>query len=134
MILVDTNVLLDLLGADTMWGAWSEARLNEGRLAGGLGIDPVVYAELSARMPSEAELDRFLADLEVTLCGTPKRALYLAGKVYLAYRRQGGTRTGVLPDFFIGAHAAVAGLPLLTRDVRRYRAWFPTVRLIAPAP
>jgi predicted nucleic acid-binding protein len=92
----------------------------------------VIYAELSSRFSTEDLLDHKVSELNVELQRTPKHALFLAGRAYERYRRAGGTRSGVLPDFFIGAHAEVAGWPLLTRDVRRYRTYFPDLELITP--
>jgi predicted nucleic acid-binding protein len=92
----------------------------------------VIYAELSLTFGTVEALDATLADLQIPVIETPKPALFLAGKAFVQYRRQGGTKSNVLADFFIGAHAAVAGLPVLTRDVQRYASYFPTVRLIAP--
>jgi predicted nucleic acid-binding protein len=95
-------------------------------------INDVIYAELSSRFATEEQLDREIFNLKVVLQGIPKRALFVAGHAFERYRRAGGTRKGVLPDFFIGAHAEVAQLPILTRDVGRYRTYFPSVKLIAP--
>jgi hypothetical protein len=92
----------------------------------------VIYAEVSTRFASVESVEATLLDLKIDLVSIPREALFLAGKAYLQYRAAGGVRTSVLPDFFIGAHAAVEQLPLLTRDVRRYRSYFPTVDLIAP--
>jgi predicted nucleic acid-binding protein len=133
LILVDANVLIDILTSDMIWASWSEARLDAARARSRLGINPVVYAELAVPFPKIELLDEFLTDIGVLLLEVPRPALFLAGKVFRDHRRRGGHRTGVLPDFFIGAHAAVAALPLLTRDTGRYRTWFPTVvELIAP--
>jgi hypothetical protein len=95
-------------------------------------INDVIYAEISTRYPSVDTVDTALRDLGIDLVAMPRAALFLAGEAYLRYRTAGGTRTGVLADFFIGAHAEAEQLPLLTRDVRRYRTYFPTVELIAP--
>ena len=132
MTLVDTNVLLDLVTDDPNWADWSVAQLEAASLNGPLLINDTIYAELAVRHARIEDLETFLdvADLEMTLM--PRAALFLAGKVFTQYRRSGGTRTGVLPDFFIGAHAAVARLPLLTRDIGRYRTYFPALRLITP--
>jgi hypothetical protein len=132
MTLVDTNVLLDVFTDDPDWSPWSQAQLD--RLGGldRLIINDVVYAELSVSFPSPAALDGTLARITVKRAPIERTALFLAGRAFQLYRRAGGTRTGVLPDFFIGAHAAVAGIPLLTRDPRRYRTYFPDVQLIAP--
>jgi hypothetical protein len=132
VILVDTNVLLDLLTADPTWSGWSERQLEAARLRGAIAINEVVYAELSVRARRMEDIDAALQGLEIDVLATPRAALFMAGKVFARYRERGGARSGVLPDFFIGAHAAVAGLPLLTRDARRLGFYFPTVQLITP--
>lgn len=132
MTLVDTNVLLDLVTDDTNWSGWSLARLEDAALAGRLVVNDIGYAELSIRYDRIEELVEMLAEASIEVAPTPRAALFLAGKVYRRYRAGGGVRTGVLPDFFIGAHAAVEGLPLLTRDAGRYRSYFPKVALISP--
>jgi len=132
MFLVDTNVLLDVVTEDPVWVDWSLATLEAASFDGPLAINDVVYAELSVRYRDVADLDAMLAAAELLHLPAPKPALFLAGKVFQAYRKSGGGRTGVLPDFFIGAHAAVSGLTLITRDVARYRTYFPKVALIAP--
>lgn len=132
MTLVDTNVLLDLVTADPKWADWSVAALETASLRGPLFINDVVYAELSIRYERIEVLDEFIAKAGLEMVGLPRPALFLAGKAFSQYRRAGGTRSGVLPDFFIGAHAAISRLPLLTRDEGRYRTYFPTVQLIAP--
>ncbi len=133
MTLVDTNVLLDLVTNDRDWADWSLARLEDAALAGPLLINDIVYAETSIRFDRIEDLDATLATARIKLAPAPRPALFLAGKAYRQYRAAGGTRTGVLPDFFIGAHAAVEGWPLLTRDTSRYRTYFPNITLIAPA-
>lgn len=132
MILVDTNVLLDLVTDDPDWSEWSLARLEEAALAGPVLINDVVYAETSIRYARIEDLDAMLAEAMIEIAPTPRPALFLAGKAFQHYRAAGSARTGVLPDFFIGAHAAVEGWPLLTRDARRYRRYFPKLALIAP--
>ena len=132
MVLVDTNVLLDLVTDDPKWSEWSLARLEEAALAGPVLINDIVYAETSIRYARMEDLDAMLAEAMIEIMPTPRSALFLAGKAFRQYRAAGGTRTGVLPDFFIGAHAAVEGLPLLTRDAGRYRTYFPKIALIAP--
>lgn len=132
MTLVDTNILLDLVTNNTTWADWSQRQLEAAAVRGPVVINDVVYAELSVGFLRMEEVDDLLAAAQVEAAPIPREALFLAGKVFQRYRAGGGTRTGVLPDFFIGAHAAVAQLPLLTRDVRRYRTYFPTVQLIAP--
>lgn len=131
-MLVDTNVLVDVLENDPTWADWSIAQLRAQAQIHRLVINPVIYAELSLTFSTVEALDATLADLQIPVIETPKPALFLAGKAFVQYRRQGGTKTNVLADFFIGAHAAVAGLPVLTRDVQRYASYFPTVSLIAP--
>ena len=132
MTLVDTNVLLDILSTDAAWSAWSEQQLTSRSAVGPLLINDVVYAEMSARLDTQDELDEVLGGLQVQFDRIPLPALFLAGKAFRTYRAGGGVRTGVLPDFFIGAHAQVTGSPLLTRDIGRYRSYFPSVKLIAP--
>jgi len=131
-VLIDTNVLLDLATDDAAWAEWSIHQLEAAALRGALFINDVVYAELSVRFTTIEALDAFIADGDFAHAATPREALFLAAKAYQRYRAAGGVRTGVLPDFFIGAHAAVAGLPLLTRDGGRYRSYFPKLELIAP--
>jgi predicted nucleic acid-binding protein len=130
--LVDTNVLLDLVTADPVWAGWSVAALEAASLRGPLYINDVVYAELSIRYERIELLEQFVGQADLEMVGLPRPALFLAGKAFSQYRRAGGTRSGVLPDFFIGAHAAISRLPLLTRDEGRYRTYFPTVELISP--
>lgn len=131
---VDTNVLLDLATDAPARAAWSLERLEEAAMAGAILADPVVHSELSVRYRRIEDMDAFLAAGGIEVVSTPRPALFLAAKAFARYRAAGGRRTGVLPDFFIGAHAAVAGLPLLTRDRGRYATYFPTVTLIAPSP
>ncbi len=132
MTLVDTNVLLDVFTKDPKWLGWSLARLEEAAFRGPLLINDMIYAETSTRYRAIEDFETVLADAGVTVTPTPRMALFLAGKAFTRYRGAGGIRTGVLADFFIGAHAAVERWPLLTRDARRYRDYFPTVALIAP--
>ena len=131
-MLVDTNVLVDVLENDPDWSDWSVAQLRAQAQIHRLVINPVIYAELSLTFSTVEALDDALAGLQIPVIEIPKPALFLAGKAFVKYRRRGGTKTNVLADFFIGAHAAVAGLPVLTRDVRRVAGYFPTVALIAP--
>lgn len=132
MTLVDTNVLLDLVTDDSRWATWSIEQLEAAALCGPLLINDVVYAELSVRYARIEDLDRFIDAAGLEIAATPPAALFLAGKAYMRYRGSGGTRSGVLPDFYIGAQAAIAELPLLTRDVSRYQSYFPSVTLVAP--
>lgn len=131
-MLVDSNVLLDLVTNDPNWADWSLEQLENASLAGPLFINDVIYSELSVRYERIEALDEFIAEAGLELVPMPRSALFLAGKVFVHYRRAGGTRTGVLPDFFIGAQAAVLNLPVLTRDRGRYRTYFPKVELVTP--
>lgn len=132
MTLVDSNVLLDVVTDEQVWGDWSQDQLEQAALKGSLVINDVIYAEVSTRYETIGALESMLLDLKIDVVPIPHEALFVAGKAFLQYRASGGIRTSVLPDFFIGAHAAVEQLPLLTRDRRRYRSYFPTVQLIAP--
>ena len=132
MILVDSNVLLDVFDKDPVWLNWSLTQLRRSALRDELAINPIVYAEISARFRTPAELDELLDEMEIKVLGIPRAAAFLAGKAFAYYRRRGGARANVLPDFFIGAHAVVFGCSLLTRDTRRYTTYFPAVPLIAP--
>ena len=132
MIFVDTNILLDIFTNDLVWARWSLGALDAAGLQGPLAINPVVYAELSVRFARIEDLDAVVAQSGLVIQTIPRSALFLAGKAFQAYRAAGGARTGVLPDFFIGAHATVTGVSLLTRDTRRYRTYFPSLVLIAP--
>jgi hypothetical protein len=132
MTLVDSNVLLDVFTREPGWWQWSIRQLEQAALHGPLLINEVIYAETSIRFQSIGDFDRALSEAGVTTAPIPKRALFLAGKAFAKYRDAGDGRAGVLPDLLIGAHAQVEELPLLTRDVRRYRSYFPTVNLIAP--
>lgn len=132
MILVDSNVLLDIAEATPGWADWSVSRLAEWSARGALAINDVVYAEVSVGFRDPAALEDFLRAAGIAVERTPPEALFLAARAHLDYRRRGGTRTGVLADFFIGAHAAFRKLPLLTRDPRRYRASFPGLDLVCP--
>jgi len=132
MTLIDTNVLLDLATDDPAWADWSVRHLDAAAVKGPLVINDVVYAELSVGFERIEELDDLLDEAGITLEEIPREALFLAGKAFRRYRAAGGARMGVLPDFFIGAHAAVLGLPLLTRDAKRYRTYFPSVVMVTP--
>lgn len=134
MTIVDTNVLLDLLTDDAVWYDWSLGQLNQAQLSGPILYNDLIYAELAVRFDSTAPLDEFIDAVGLEHTGMPRPALFLAAKAHKRYRAAGGTRTGVLSDFFIGAHAAALDVPILTRDVSRYRTYFPDVRLIAPRP
>lgn len=131
-ILIDSNILLDLMTEDAHWSAWSAAALERAADRSRLVINPVIYAEVSVRYSRIEDLDAALPKSLFDREPIPYEASFLAGKCYLAYRRLGGARASTLPDFFIGAHAAIAGYQLMTRDVGRYRTYFPKLSLIAP--
>ena len=132
MLLVATNVLVDVLQDDPQWAEWSIAQLRAQASIHELAINAVVYAELSLSFATVEALDDVVATMQLVLREIPRPALFLAGKAFLQYRRRGGSKAQVLPDFFIGAHAAVQGWPLLTRDASRFRTYFPSVEVIAP--
>ncbi|HUZ31505.1 MAG TPA: PIN domain-containing protein [Xanthobacteraceae bacterium] len=132
MTFIDTNVLLDVATDDPRWARWSLRQLDLAATRGRLLINAVVYAEFSIGYSLIEEADRVVAAVGLHLTEMPRAALFLAGKVFQRYRAQGGSRTGVLPDFFIGAHAAVTQVPLLTRDPRPYRTYFSGIAIIAP--
>ena len=132
MLLVDTNVILDVVENDPKWAAWSQAQLDSAALKEVLIINPIIYAELSLAFQRIEEVEAMLTKTKLRVEPVPREALFLAAKVFLQYRRKGGARTGVLPDFFIGAHAAVLDLSLLTRDTARYATYFPKLKLITP--
>jgi predicted nucleic acid-binding protein len=130
-VLVDSNVLLDLFTDDPAWAAWSEARLAEAFDAGQVVINPLVYAEISVAFERIETLQAALPE-QLGREDLPWEAAFLAGKCFVDYRRRGGSRRSLLPDFYIGAHAAVTGRALLTRDANRYQTLFPTLALICP--
>lgn len=131
-MLVDTNVLVDLVEDDPDWADWSIGQLRAQSKLHLLMINCVIYAELSVAFSNIEALDRVLDGMQLKIVEIPKPALFLAGKAFLRYRRRGGVKNNVLGDFFIGAHAAVSRLPVLTRDPRRYKSYFPGVRLVTP--
>jgi predicted nucleic acid-binding protein len=130
--LVDSNVLIDILSEDDEWFDWSSSMLEAVAHRGVVVINPIVYAEVSLAFKRIEELDEALPRAYYQRVDLPWVAAFLAGHAFLKYRRAGGTRRSPLPDFYIGAHAAIAGLTLLTRDARRYRSYFPTIRIVAP--
>ena len=132
MVLVDSNVLLDIFTADQAWLSWSQSALADALLDGPVVINQLVYAEVSVAYKQLAELEAILTRLKIRRADLPWEAAHLAGQAFLKYRRKGGARASPLPDFYIGAHAQWAGLGLLTRDASRYRTYFPKVNLIAP--
>lgn len=129
--LVDANVLLDVLTEDPNWGEWSARALEDAADQGILVLNPLVYAEVSVRFRRIEDLEQELAD-DFVRAALPWEAAFLAGKCFLRYRRQGGTKTAPLSDFYIGAHASVSGLQLLSRDAKRFRSYFPSLKLISP--
>lgn len=129
---MDSNVLLDVLTNDPIWSQWSEGKLEECAVRGALCINPLIYAEVSISFHLIEEMEAVLPPSTFRRLDLPLEAAFLAGKAFVRYKKQGGTRTTTLPDFFIGAHAAVAGLDLLTRDSTRYRTYFPTISVISP--
>jgi hypothetical protein len=131
MVLVDTNVLLDILTKDPTWFSRSEKAMRS-CVARGLAINPLLYAELSVGFDTPLALDAALDFSDLKKLTLPYEAGFLAGKAFVEYRRRGGEKRSPLPDFYIGAHAEVAGLPLLTRDPAHYRAYFPKVKVIGP--
>jgi predicted nucleic acid-binding protein len=132
MLLVDTNVLVDVLQNDPQWADWSIAQLRAQAKLHALAINPVIYAEISLSFSTLEALDDVVLTLALELREIPRPALFLAAKAYALYRRRGGSKAQVLPDFFIGAHAAVEGWPLLTRDASRFKTYFPALDVIAP--
>jgi len=131
-VLVDSNILLDVATEDPRWGEWSAQALEAAADESPLVINPLIYAEVSIGFATIEELEDAVPSTVFRREALPYEAAFLAGKSFLDYRRRGGHRGSPLPDFYIGAHAAIAGFHLLTRDATRYRTYFPTVKLIAP--
>lgn len=132
LTLVDSNVVLDVMTRDGDWAGWSAPALERAYDSGGIAINPIIYAEISAGVQTIEELDALLLPMYFVRLPLPWEAGFLAGKCFVHYRRRGGIRHSPLPDFYIGAHASVSRLPLLTRDAKRYRAYFPKLHLICP--
>ncbi|MDF1484287.1 PIN domain-containing protein [Ramlibacter sp. H39-3-26] len=132
MTLVDASVLLDVIEGEPGWYDWSEQQLVDARDRGPLFINAVVYAEIARDFTSQREVRDFLADLVIELDAIDENMAFLAARAHAQYRQAGGQRTATLPDFFIGAHASVRRLPLLTRDSRRLRTYFPDVTILCP--
>jgi len=130
-VFVDSNVILDVANQDPVWLDWSRAALEKHASKGFL-VNAMIYAELCCNAEAAAEVDGLLSVMEMELAEIPREALFLASKAHLAYRRRGGSRTTGLPDFFVGAHAQVLGVPILTRDQGCYKTYFPDVVLICP--
>ena len=131
-MLVDANIFIDIFEKDPVWWEWSASQLKEQLLKRRLFINSIIYAEISNEFAAQEPLDAHLANAGVMVLNIPKQAAFLAGKAFVQYRKNGGAKTNVLSDFFIGAHAQVMGEPILTRDVRRYRTYFPDVPLVTP--
>ncbi len=132
MVLVDSNIILDIWDSDPVWAQWSRNQLSHLSPGHEMAINPVIYAETASRYSTHVKLDEAIEKLGFDVLPLPREAAFLAGKAFLQYRKQGGVKLNVLPDFFIGAHAAVLGASILTRDTGRYATYFPAVHLIAP--
>lgn len=130
--LVDSNVILDLVTDDPAWFEWSSESLARAADESTLAVNPIIFAEVSIGFTTIEEIEDLLPSRDFRRLELPYEAAFLAGKAFLAYRKRGGGRTAPLPDFYIGAHAAVAGMRLLTRDPRRYRTYFPTIEILSP--
>ena len=130
-VMVCSNVIFDVTNDDPIWANWSDSQITAHQ-PGGLLIYPLIYAELCTDASTTSDVDKVLAGLKLELHELTRDALFLAAKAYLKYRRQGGTKTALLPDFFIGAHAQVLSVPVLTRDAGRFTSYFPGVQLICP--
>lgn len=128
-VLVDSNVIIDIISDDALWAEWSLGALGD---SANPIVNPIVFAELCYQRASSDEVESLLLSLDLQYEELPKEALFLASQAYRAYRQQGGVKTAPLPDFFIGAHARVSGIPILTRDKSRYQTYFPGVALICP--
>jgi hypothetical protein len=131
-VLIDSNVILDVFLDDVKWADWSESKLEECSNHSQLYINSIIYSEISIGFMLIEDLELAISKAGFQLLEIPKEALFLAGKAYIQYKRKEGIKTAPLPDFFIGAQAAVLNLDLLTRDVSRYQTYFPTVSLISP--
>jgi len=132
LILVDTCVLLDVVTTGSPWSGWSAAQLGEWGLRGPLLVNAIVYAELCAAYDRVEQVDAAVDFLDLDMRELPRPALFLGSQAHKAYRRRGGARSMVLPDFLIGAHAAVERWPVLTRDRRRFATYFPTLEIVSP--
>lgn len=130
-VIVDSNVIFDVTNDDPVWADWSDAQITAYQ-PGGLLINPLIYTELCTDAATTADVNKLVAGLKLELRELSREALFLTAKAFLKYRRQGGTKTAPLPDFFIGAHAQVLGIPILTRNAGRYTSYFPNVQLICP--
>jgi predicted nucleic acid-binding protein len=131
-VLVDSNVILDIFSDDPEWAGWSEMTLERYGAVNDLLINPIIYTELSIGFARIEEMEVAIEIAGFQMVEIPKAALFLAGKVFLQYRQNKGAKSSPLPDFFIGAHAAVLGVDLITRDIARYHTYFPTLNLVTP--
>ena len=131
-ILVDSNIILDIFLDDPTWAEWSETTLENLDSHSTLCINPIIYTEISVGFTHIERLEDAITDANLQILELPREALFLAGKAFLKYRKRDGRKRSPLPDFYIGAHAAVLNLELITRDISRYRSYFPTVKLISP--
>ena len=131
-VLVDSNIVLDVFLNDPKWADWSESKLDEYDQLGILYINSIIYSEISIGFKRIENLESAIAKAGLQMLQIPKEALFLAGKAYLKYKKRKGIKRTPLPDFFIGAQAAIQNLDLVTRDVSRYQSYFPTVKLITP--
>lgn len=131
-LMLDTNILLDILTADAKWLEWSTRQFRAAIAEGPIVLNPILYAELAAGFDSRADLDHWLRPTLFKRLPLPYEAGFRASRAFLDYRKAGGKKTSPLPDFFIGAHAEHAGFTLVTRDVSRYRTYFPKLKLITP--
>lgn len=132
-VLIDTNVIVDLFKADPDWMHWSATQLDLARTQQPLCVNIVVYAELCSHRQTQSQIDSFLQDMDIQIAAISTTAALAAAQAFLLYRQRGGGKTGVLPDFFIGAQAQAEGWTLLTRDAARYKTYFPDIQLICPA-
>ncbi len=132
MILVDSNVLIDLMRNDSQWADWSLQQLRLAKTQDKLAVNAIIYAELAVAYASASQLDGFLKPAGISLQPISAEAAFLASQAFMRYRKARGVKTGVLPDFFIGAQAKAEGWKLLTRDAARYRTYFPGIELICP--
>jgi predicted nucleic acid-binding protein len=131
-MLVDTNILIDVLNNEPRWADWSIHQLRVQSKIHVLSINPIIYSELSCAFSKIEDLDDVVQVMGLKHLQIPKPGLFLAAKAFQAYRKKGGTKHNILGDFFVGAHAAVSRLPVLTRDVQRYKTYFPSVQLVSP--
>lgn len=132
MVLVDSNVLIDVITQDPVWSEWSITQLRAARARDKLTVNALIYAEIVVAYASAAELDSFLKPAGITVSQISTQAAFIASRAFMRYRASKGTKTGVLPDFFIGAQTEAEGWTLLSRDATRYKRYFPTVKLISP--